>query len=156
MLSDNVAYDMTSPSWQRFKKEPRQLRRRLLTIYGFVMHESSHPSEIFPERLRSARDRRGLNQGDLAKRSGLQASAISHFETGTRKPSFDNLRRLADALDVTTDFLLGRVKDLDGLAGADKLHRHYDRLTSDDRDVADNLMEMLAKKAESRARKGNT
>jgi transcriptional regulator with XRE-family HTH domain len=124
-----------------------------LIQYGSVMKESSRPSEVFPERLRAARDKRGLNQGDLAKRAGLQASAISHFETGTRKPSFDNLRRLADALDVTTDFLLGRVK-LDGLAGADKLHRHYDRLTSDDRDVADSLMEMLAKKAESRVRKG--
>ena len=113
------------------------------------------PPDIFPERLRTARDKRGLNQGDLAKRAGLQASAISHFETGTRKPSFDNLRRLADALDVTTDYLLGRVNELDGLAGADKLHRHYDRLTSDDRDVADSVIEMLAKKAESRARKGD-
>jgi transcriptional regulator with XRE-family HTH domain len=117
------------------------------------MKESSRSSEVFAERLRVARDKRRLNQGDLAKRAGLQASAISHFETGTRKPSFDNLRRLADALDVTTDFLLGRVKELDGLAGADKLHRHYDRLTSDDRDVADGLMEILAKKAERRARK---
>jgi transcriptional regulator with XRE-family HTH domain len=125
-----------------------------LIQYGSVMKESSRPSEVFPARLRAARGKRGLNQGDLAKRAGLQASAISHFETGTRKPSFDNLRRLADALDVTTDFLLGRVKELDGLAGADKLHRHYDRLTSDDRDVADSLMEMLAKKAESRVRKG--
>jgi transcriptional regulator with XRE-family HTH domain len=116
------------------------------------MRVSSRPSEVFPERLRSAREKRGLNQGDLAKRAGLQASAISHFETGTRKPSFDNLRRLADALDVTTDYLLGRVRDLDGLAGADKLHRHYDRLTSDDRDVADSVIEMLAKKTERRAR----
>ena len=118
------------------------------------MKESSRPSEIFPERLRTAREKRGFNQGDLAQRAGLQPSAISHFETGTRKPSFDNLRRLADALDVTTDYLLGRVKELDGLAGADRLHRHYDRLTSDDRDVAESLMELLAKKAESRVRKG--
>jgi hypothetical protein len=63
-------------------------------------------------------------------------------------------RRLAHALEVTTDYLLGRVKELDGLAGADRLHRHYDRLTSDDRDVAESLMELLAKKAESRVRKG--
>jgi transcriptional regulator with XRE-family HTH domain len=123
-------------------------------MYGFVMPESSRPSEIFPERLRTARDKRGLNQTDLAKRAGLQASAISHFETGTRKPSFDNLRRLADALDVTTDYLLGRVKELDGLAGADRLHRHYDRLSSQDRDVADSVLETLARKAADRARKG--
>ena len=118
------------------------------------MPESSRPSEIFPARLRTARDKRGLNQNDLAKRAGLQASAISHFETGTRKPSFDNLRRLADALDVTTDYLLGRVNELDGLAGADRLRRHYDRLSSEDRDFADSLLETLARKAAGRARKG--
>ena len=116
---------------------------------------NASPSEVFPERLRAARDKRGLNQDDLAKRAGLQSSAISHFETGTRKPSFDNLRRLADALDVTTDYLLGRVKEIDGLAGGEKLHRHYDRLTSDDRDFAEGLMELLAKKAERRGRKAD-
>ena len=117
------------------------------------MRESSHPSDMFSERLRLAREHRGFNQSDLAKRAGLQASAISHFETGTRKPSFDNLRRLADALDVTTDYLLGRVKDFTELAGADRLHRHYNHLSSDDREVAEKLMELLSKKAVSRARK---
>jgi transcriptional regulator with XRE-family HTH domain len=117
------------------------------------MKESSRPSEVFPDRLRTAREHRGFNQGDLAKRASLQASAISHFETGTRKPSVDNLRRLADALDVTTDYLLGRAKDFTELAGADKLHRHYNRLSSDDRDVAEKMLELLSKKATSRARK---
>src|SRR6516162_932375 len=116
---------------------------------------STPSKDLFAERLRIARATRELSQEGLAKRANLQATAISHFETGTRKPSFDNLRRLADALDVTTDYLLGRVTDLNGLAGADKLHRHYDRLTSDDRDVADSVIEMLARKAESRARKGD-
>ena len=52
-----------------------------------------------------------MSQGDLATKSGLQPSAISHFETGNRSPSFDNLKRLADALTVTTDYLLGRAED---------------------------------------------
>jgi transcriptional regulator with XRE-family HTH domain len=110
------------------------------------MKKSSRPSDVFPDRLRTARLHRGLNQGDLAKRASLQDSAISHFETGTRKPSFDNLRRLADALDVTTDYLLGRAKDFTKLGGADKLHRHYNHLSSDDRDVAEKLLELLSKK----------
>ena len=114
------------------------------------MPESTPPSALFPERLRSARDHRGLNQGELAKRSGLQATAISHFETGQRKPSFDNLRRLADALDVTTDYLLGRVNDFKALAGADKLHRHYNTLTSSDRDVADQFLELLANRTKAK------
>jgi transcriptional regulator with XRE-family HTH domain len=118
------------------------------------MVRSRPPSEIFPERLRAARETRGLNQGELAARAGLQPSAISHFETGTRKPSFDNLRRLADALEATTDYLLGRVSDLTGLAeGADKLHRHYGRLTSGDREVADRMIEFLAEKTQDQKRK---
>ena len=117
------------------------------------MPESARPSEAFPGRLRAAREKRDLNQGDLASRAGLQASAISHFETGTRKPSFDNLRRLADALDVTTDYLLGRVTDSHVLAGADKLYRDLDRLTANDREIAKDFLEMLADKASDRANK---
>ena len=45
---------------------------------------------------------------ELAERTGFHPSAVPHFETGQRAPSFDNLKRLADALDVTTDYLLGR------------------------------------------------
>lgn len=101
---------------------------------------------MFPDRLRTAREYRGLSQGELAKRAKLQPSAISHFETGTRKPSFDNLRLLADTLDITTDYLLGRVEDFTALADADKLHRHYNALQSDDRKFADELIELLAKK----------
>lgn len=39
----------------------------------------------------------------------MAAAAISHFENGVRAPSLDSLIRLADALDITTDELLGRV-----------------------------------------------
>ena len=114
------------------------------------MEESTPITGRFPERLRAAREKRDLSQGELAKRSGMQASAISHFETGARKPSFDNLRRLADALDVTTDYLLGRVTDTDALAGADRLYRHFDLLTSEDRDMAEDFLKLLSKRATKR------
>lgn len=111
------------------------------------------PSTVFPERLRTAREYRGLNQSELAVKAKMQASAISHFETGTRKPSFDNLRNLADALDVTTDYLLGRVNEFKDLAGADRLHRHYEALDGSDRKMADDLITMLAKRAEDKGKK---
>lgn len=62
----------------------------------------------FGELLRKLREDKGLSQQDLAELAGVQASAISHFELGRRLPSFENIRRLADALNVTSDFLLGR------------------------------------------------
>ncbi|NUZ07894.1 helix-turn-helix domain-containing protein [Piscinibacter koreensis] len=117
------------------------------------MSAASPPSAIFPERLRTAREYRGLTQGQLAERANLQPSAISHFETGARKPSFDNLRLLADTLDVTTDYLLGRVEEFKSLAGADKLHRHYENLQQEDRKFADELITLLASKAKSKDKK---
>ena len=115
--------------------------------------KSSRPPEGFPARLRSIRERRALSQGELAQRTGLRTSAVSHFETGIRKPSFDNLRRLADALDVTTDYLLGRVTSTQALAGADKLHRHFDRLTTEDREIAEDFIKLLAEKAQKREKR---
>ena len=116
---------------------------------------STKPSEIFKKRLRAAREFRELSQGELATRAGLQASAVSHFETGTRKPSFDNLKRLADALRVTTDYLLGRTDDMEASAtSADKLHRHYSGLSAEYQEMADDFIEMLASKAKDKKPKG--
>jgi transcriptional regulator with XRE-family HTH domain len=109
------------------------------------MTEKSPPSDIFQERLRTAREQlRKWSQSDLASRAGLPPSSIAHFETGARKPSFDTLRRLANALEVTTDYLLGRVAD-PGLAEAgDPLFRDVGKLTGHDREIAKDFLKMLA------------
>lgn len=107
-------------------------------------------ANIFPNRLVTSRNKRGLSQEDLAKRSNLQPSAISHFETGTRKPSFDNLRRLADALEVSSDYLLGRTDDPNGIIKGDTLYRDYENLTAADREVARDFMATLAKRSKER------
>lgn len=116
------------------------------------MTRTSDPSEIFKERLKAARELRDMKQSELAEKAGLPASSIAHFESGNRKPSFDNLRRLATALEVTTDYLLGRVDD-PGLAEAgDPLYRDIGKLTGRDREIAKDFLEMLAKKAEAKKR----
>jgi transcriptional regulator with XRE-family HTH domain len=117
-----------------------------MKVYENVMIESSGPINKFPERLRAARELRSLSQGELALKTKLQPSAISHFETDARKPSFANLKRLADALNVTTDYLLGRVEDAAELAGADTLHRNIELLTSEDREFAEDMIKRLAEK----------
>lgn len=102
------------------------------------------PNEIFPDRLRAAREHRKLSQAELATRSGLQSSAVSHFETGSRRPSFDNLRRLADALHVSTDYLLGRADSMEGSASADVFFRDFEKLSASDRDFATEMIAKLA------------
>ena len=108
-------------------------------------------SDIFPERLRNARQMRELSQSDLAEKTGLQPSAVSHFETGRRAPSFDNLKVLSDALQVTTDYLLGRV-DQPHLTGtvATQLFRHAEKMSTTDLDTLTSFAEMLAKKSKDK------
>lgn len=94
----------------------------------------------FPQRLRTLRE---LSQAQLAARSGLHNSAVSHFEIGTRLPSFDNLRRLADAPRVTTDHLVGRSESLTGAVDADPLSRDIERLSVTDRGFVATLVKQL-------------
>jgi transcriptional regulator with XRE-family HTH domain len=61
------------------------------------------------ERLREVRERRGLSQEDLAKRTGLSASQIFRIETGRSEPSADAVIRIAKELEVSTDYLFGLV-----------------------------------------------
>src|SRR5262245_62466416 len=104
-------------------------------------------ADIFPERLKAVRERRGYSQAELGKKAGLQATAISHFETGSRAPSFDNLRRLSDALSVSTDYLMGR-SDTEQMVGpsADNLFRDVEKLSAEDQEMLRVMKETMLKK----------
>ncbi len=69
----------------------------------------SRVADDLSSNVRAFRELRGLTQADLARRAGMQAASISHFEPGQRLPSLDSLVRLADALEVSVDMLLGRM-----------------------------------------------
>jgi transcriptional regulator with XRE-family HTH domain len=107
------------------------------------MSDDETTENIFGRRLRAARNERGLEQQQLAERAGLPPSSISHFEKGARKPSFDNLRNLAKSLDVTTDYLLGRVDTMDRVEGAQRLHRHLGNLTESEVKTVEGFIQML-------------
>ena len=74
--------------------------------------------KVFASRLREARTRRGLDQSELAKRLGLKPSAICHFEAGRRVPAVETLLHLADELNTSVGFLVGRDAG-PGVAGPD-------------------------------------
>lgn len=65
--------------------------------------------KLFSKRLGDARSREKLTQSELAKKSGLTAAAISHFECGQRIPSVPNLYKLCRALNTQSDYLLGLI-----------------------------------------------
>ena len=106
-------------------------------------------TDIFCKRLRSARELRELSQSALAKKIGIPTSSVGHFEGGGRKPSFDNLRSLANALEVTTDYLLGRVSEPALPLDADPLFMVFSKLSDRDRDLARDLMKVFIKRSEN-------
>lgn len=63
---------------------------------------------IIAARLRMARVGRGLSQEDLAEKSGLHINSIYVYEIGKTIPGAYNLVALADALEVSLDWLCGR------------------------------------------------
>jgi transcriptional regulator with XRE-family HTH domain len=103
--------------------------------------------ETFGEILRKIREDKGLSQSDLAHKAGFQPSAISHFESSRRSPSFDNLKKLADALAVTIDYLLGR-ETIPTSAGpvAEKLFRNFEQMSAEDQDDLAKFAGILAEK----------
>lgn len=52
---------------------------------------------------------KGLSQEDLGKMLDLSRSSISNYETDTHSPDIDTLRKMADILDTSADYLLERI-----------------------------------------------
>lgn len=59
------------------------------------------------DRLKRARQKRGLSQTDVAALIGQTQTEYSRYERGVHEPGNENLRRLCLALNVTSDYLLG-------------------------------------------------
>lgn len=106
----------------------------------------NHDADIFAERLKKARELRALSQTQLATNARLPPSSVSHFEAGARKPSLDNLKRLAVALNVTTDFLLGRAETPEASGTTGRLHRDMHKLSSDDLKLTEEFVGMLLRR----------
>lgn len=106
----------------------------------------SSPSErSFGSNLQSLRELRGLTQAELGKRAGMAAASISHFETGQRTPSLESLVKLADALGVSVDVLLGRAP-VESSANLDPIFMQAARADARTLDTVRRVMEALLRK----------
>lgn len=63
------------------------------------------------EKIRELRKERGLNQDQLAELASLNRVTIAKYESGRVEPGAHALSRIADALEVSTDVLLGRADE---------------------------------------------
>ncbi|MBK7898259.1 MAG: helix-turn-helix transcriptional regulator [Betaproteobacteria bacterium] len=75
------------------------------------MRDMTEILDGFAQRLKELRKQKNLSQTDLGQLAGLHYTHVGPFERGTSHPSGDTLKRLADALGVTSDYLLDGAAD---------------------------------------------
>jgi transcriptional regulator with XRE-family HTH domain len=64
-------------------------------------------SDSFCENLKEARIAKGLTQKEVADCIGVAKSTYSLYEGGNREPGVPTIKKIAKALDVSADELLG-------------------------------------------------
>lgn len=61
---------------------------------------------IFSERLYNIRIKQGLTQADVAKLVPMTQSSYSRIENGFQEPNLNQLKKIAEVLNVSLDYLL--------------------------------------------------
>jgi transcriptional regulator with XRE-family HTH domain len=112
--------------------------------------------EGFAQRLRELRKSKNLSQTELGQLAGLHYTHIGRFERGASRPSGDTLMRLADALGVTSDYLLdgatheaakARFEDRELL----KQFQEVEQLPDEDKNVVKKLLDAFLTKKQLQA-----
>jgi len=63
--------------------------------------------EVFPSRLKEARNMSGFTQDEVAREVDTTQINISRYETGDREPDIETIGRLAEFYGVSIDWLFG-------------------------------------------------
>ena len=78
------------------------------------------------KRIKELREKQGMKQMDLAELTNIGRSSIGSYEIESETPTYVNLIKLAETLNVSTDYLLGYdTEDYLDLSGIDEKKREY-------------------------------
>lgn len=79
--------------------------------------------DTFQNRLNQAMNIRGMRQIDLARKSGLPKAQISQYQSGKYEAMQDSLYKLAKALSVNVEWLMGHDVPMEGYDISQLFHR---------------------------------
>ncbi|MDD4569497.1 MAG: helix-turn-helix transcriptional regulator [Tepidanaerobacteraceae bacterium] len=65
----------------------------------------------FGERLKYLRNKQSLTQEELADKTGVHRATIAGYETKGKEPSYSTLKKLAQALNCSIDYLLDNINE---------------------------------------------
>ncbi|CAM3248735.1 helix-turn-helix transcriptional regulator [Lactococcus laudensis] len=110
---------------------------------------------MFQERLKSMRLEAKLTQKELAEKLKIGQNTYSYWEKGIRKPVGENLNKLANFFNVSTDYLLGNSNIKDQKQFDEDLEKSLDTFKSFDGkpmydEDREKIREFLRKRMEDR------
>lgn len=94
--------------------------------------------ESLGERITRLRKKLDLSQKELADKTNLTEATLSRYENDLREPKGDTIIKIANALSVTTDYLLGNSDHNDFIT---KIEKDIDNEEKDIEKVIDELLE---------------
>lgn len=95
----------------------------------------------FSDIAKNLRIENNLSQVQLAECLNVSKACISMIEIGKNEPTANTLLRYADYFHCTTDFLLGREEDFNGIIA----HDSWQKLSSEEKALLDNYRKMNSK-----------
>ncbi len=121
------------------------------------MSDVSAPrNQGFADRLRDLRKQKQLSQTQLGELIGIHYTHVGRYERGTSMPNSDTLKRLAETLGVTGDYLLNGANDTIARARLEdrellQQFQEVERLGDEDKRVIKVLLDAFLTKRKLRA-----
>ncbi len=117
---------------------------------GLIMRDG------FPQRLRELRKQKDLSQAELGKLVGVHYTHIGRYEGGVSRPSADILKRMADVLGVSGDYLMeGSTQEVVNARREDRelvrVFQEVETLSEEDRAVVKKLLDAFLMKKQIQA-----
>lgn len=86
--------------------------------------------ETIGYRISKARRHMNINQKELATKANITEGSLSRYENDIREPKAAALTQLAEALNVSTDYLLGLTDDMEVQSNslADKSNEEFEEI----------------------------
>ncbi len=117
----------------------------------FMKSKKKKTEDGFAARLLSLRKQKNLSQTELGKLVGVHYSHIGRYELGISRPAADTLKRMADALGVSGDYLIeGTTTDAAKAKFEDRelllQFQEVDKLQEEDKQVVKKLIDAFLTK----------
>ncbi|MGD8444121.1 MAG: helix-turn-helix transcriptional regulator [Desulfobacterales bacterium] len=100
------------------------------------------------EKIKQLRQEKGYSQTFLEKRSGVNSKLLSKYENGRIIPTADTLRKIAEGLDISADYLIFDNVPKDGRCQLNDLElferfKEVERMDSENKKMIVNLIDAV-------------